>query len=178
MPVLIPILGDQLSADLAALRRADQRDAVVVMMEVAAEATSVRHHPKKIAFIFGAMRHFAAELRAAGWTVDYIRLDDPENTQSFDGEVARAAVRHGAAAITTVEAGEWRVIDSQTRWGALTGLPCTILPDDRFIDSRADFADWAAPRKRLVMEDYYRLMRRRTGILMDGIQPAGGAWNF
>ncbi|MBC7522086.1 MAG: cryptochrome/photolyase family protein [Sandarakinorhabdus sp.] len=178
MTILIPILGDQLSAGLAALRSADKRAAIVLMMEVAAEATSVRHHQKKIAFLFSAMRHFADELRAAGWSVDYIRLDDPDNTHSFDGEVARAAARHAAAAITTVEAGEWRVLDSQNRWAALTGVPCAILPDDRFIDTRADFADWARPRKRLVMEDYYRLMRRRTGILIDAGQPAGGAWNF
>ena len=28
------------------------------------------------------------------------------------------------------------------------------------------------------MEDFYRLMRRNTGILMDGIAPAGGQWNY
>ncbi len=178
MTVFIPILGDQLSAGLAALTTADPRKAVILMMEVADEATYVGHHQKKIAFIFSAMRHFAAELRAAGWTVDYVALDDPANTQSFDSEIARAATRHAATEIITVEAGEWRVIAMQQGWGALTGLPCAILPDDRFIDTRADFADWARGRKRFVMEDYYRLLRRRTDVLMDSNQPAGGAWNF
>lgn len=178
MTVLLPVLGDQLSIGLASLRAHDPGAAVVLMMEVGAEATYVPHHPKKIAFIFSAMRHFAEELRAAGWRVDYVRLDDPGNSGSFDGEIVRAAGRHGATAIVTVEAGEWRVIDAQGRWGALTGLPCSVLPDTRFIDTRADFADWAHGRKRFVMEDYYRLLRKRTGILMDGVQPAGGAWNF
>ncbi|OYU16525.1 MAG: cryptochrome/photolyase family protein [Alphaproteobacteria bacterium PA4] len=178
MTILIPLLGDQLSHGLAALRDADKADSVVLMMEVGAEATYVRHHQKKIAFLFSAMRHFAAELRAAGWTVDYMALDDPANGQSFDAEVARAATRHAAIAIVTVEGGEWRVLASQQGWGALTGLPCRILPDDRFLTSRADFADWARDRKRLVMEDFYRLMRRHTGILMDGITPAGGQWNY
>ncbi|MBC7522581.1 MAG: cryptochrome/photolyase family protein, partial [Sandarakinorhabdus sp.] len=59
MAILIPILGDQLSAGLAALRGADKHHSIVLMMEVAAEATSVRHHQKKIAFLFSAMRHFA-----------------------------------------------------------------------------------------------------------------------
>ena len=53
-----------------------------------------------------------------------------------------------------------------------------VLPDDRFLCSRAEFAAWAEGRKRLVMEDFYRVMRRRTGLLMDGDQPAGGQWNF
>ncbi|PZN96455.1 MAG: cryptochrome/photolyase family protein [Alphaproteobacteria bacterium] len=178
MTCLVPLLGDQLSAGLASLRAADKADTIVLMMEVAAEATYVPHHKKKIAFLFSAMRHFADALRAAGWTVDYVALDDPANGQDFDSEVARAAGRHAATRIVTVEAGEWRVIDAQQRWGALTGLPCTILPDDRFLFARADFADWAHNRKRLVMEDFYRLMRRHTGILMDGIAPAGGQWNF
>ena len=178
MIMLVPILGDQLSASLAALTATDRRDAVVLMVEVADEATYVRHHPKKIAFIFSAMRHFADELRAAGWTVDYVCLDDPANTQNFDGEIVRAATRNAATGIVTVEAGEWRVLAMQQRWGALTGLSCSILADDRFIDTRADFADWTQGRKRFVMEDYYRLLRRRTGLLMDGTNPAGGMWNF
>ncbi|MBC7504309.1 MAG: cryptochrome/photolyase family protein [Sandarakinorhabdus sp.] len=178
MTTLIVVLGDQLSLGLASLCAADKADSVVLMMEVGAEATSVRHHQKKLAFLFSAMRHFAEELRGAGWTVDYVTLDDPANSQSFDGEVARVVMRHGALRIVTVEAGEWRVLDAQRGWGALTGVPCTVLPDDRFLCSRAGFAEWAQGRKRLVMEDFYRVMRRRTGLLMTGAEPAGGAWNF
>ena len=178
MPTLITILGDQLTHSLAGLKSASKADVVVLMMEVSSEASYVRHHQKKIAFLFSAMRHFAEELRALGWCVDYVCLDDPENTQCFEGEIQRAVARHKAAAIITTEAGEWRVLAMQNGWAALTGLPCTVLADDRFIDTRADFADWARPRKRLVMEDYYRLLRRRTGLLMENGQPAGGAWNF
>jgi deoxyribodipyrimidine photolyase-related protein len=178
MTVLVPVLGDQLTAGLSALAAADRTSAVVLMMEVTAEATSVRHHQKKIAFLFSAMRHFADELRTAGWTVDYVGIDDPENTQSFDGEVARAVRRHSASAILTTEAGEWRVIDGQRGWGALTGVRCDILPDDRFLASRTEFSAWAKGRKRFVMEDFYRVMRRKTGLLMDGDAPVGGQWNF
>jgi deoxyribodipyrimidine photolyase-related protein len=177
MVMLVPVLGDQLSEGLSALRaadnsRADRGSSVVLMMEVAEEATYVRHHKKKIAFLFAAMRHFAEGLRAQGWTVDYVTLDDPANSGSFEGEVARAAARHGATRIVTTEAGEWRVLESQKRWGA------EVLSDDRFLCSRAEFATWAEGRKRLVMEDFYRLMRRRTGLLIDGDKPAGGQWNF
>ena len=176
MTILVVLLGDQLTPGL--LAGADRADSVVLMMELGAEATSVGHHQKKLAFLFSAMRHFAGDLRAAGWVVDYVTLDDPANLQDFDAEIARAAVRHAATAITTVEAGEWRIIDAQKRWGAVTGLPCAILPDDRFLTSRAEFAEWAQGRRRLVMEDFYRLMRRRTGLLMDAGEPAGGRWNF
>ncbi|GGI70502.1 hypothetical protein GCM10007973_04360 [Polymorphobacter multimanifer] len=117
MTTVIPVLGDQLSLDLASLHAVPQAEAVVLMMEVADEATSVRHHQQKIAFLFSAMRHHAEALRAAGWRVDYVTLDDPDNSQSFAGEIARAVVRHAAARVVTVEAGEWRVIDAQPDWG-------------------------------------------------------------
>ena len=67
-----------------------QNDCIVLMAEVMAEATAVRHHKKKLAFVFSAMRHFARELEAAGWAVDYVELEDAENSQSFEGEISRA----------------------------------------------------------------------------------------
>ncbi len=178
MTVLIPVLGDQLSATLASLRDADPADAVVLMVEVADETTYVWHHKKKIALILSAMRHFAAELRAGGWTVDYVELDAPGNTGSFTGEVGRALTRHAVTRIRTVEAGEWRVLAMQQGWSAAFGVPVEIVPDDRFLCSKADFLDWASARKRLVMEDFYREMRKRTGVLMSFGKPVGNKWNF
>src|SRR5688572_24328603 len=123
MMVLIPVLGDQLSHQLASLRDVDRGDSVVLMMEVAEETTYVRHHKRKIALILSAMRHFAEELRNEGWTVEYVRLDDPDNSGSFTGEVVRAAGRHRATSIRIVEPGEWRVKTAIDGWAAATGLP-------------------------------------------------------
>lgn len=178
MITLVPILGDQLSHNLASLRAVTPAEAVVLIMEVAEEATYVPHHPQKIALFFSAMRHFADELRSAGWTVDYVRLDDPANTGDFTGEVARAAQRHSATRIVTVAGGEWRVVKSQRAWAERARLPLNILDDDRFICSVKQFAKWGTGRKRMIMEDFYRIMRRQTGLLMDGDQPIGGQWNF
>ena len=170
---LILILGDQLSPNLSALRGGDRARDVVLMAEVMAEATYVRHHPKKIAFVFSAMRHFAAELQQAGWEVDYVRLDDPANTGTLADEVQRALVRHGLAQTKMTEPGEWRLLAEMQSWSATE-----LLQDDRFLADRHGFAEWASERKSLRMEHFYRLMRRKTGLLMDGDQPAGGAWNF
>ena len=176
--ILVPVLGDQLSMSLASLDAAAKDEAVVLMMEVAEETTYVKHHKKKIALILSAMRHFAAELRAAGWTVDYVTLDDPANTGSFTGEVARAADRHQAERVRIVEAGEWRVQTAIERWEALLGIPVDILPDDRFLCGILAFQTWAQGRHELVMEPFYRDMRRQTGLLMEGDEPTGGIWNL
>lgn len=179
MTILVPVLGDQLSRDLPSLRDADPAETVVLMMEVWDEATYVRHHKQKIALIFSAMRHFAAELTAQGWRVDYVDLTDEDNAQSFTGEVARALERHDVAEIRVTEAGEWRVQQMLEEWADRFACAVTILPDDRFLCSHAEFREWADGREHLTMEYFYRRMRQKTGLLMtaDG-KPKGGAWNF
>ena len=178
MTTLVPILGDQLSPALSSLAGQPQADTVVLMMEVAEETSYVRHHKQKIAFIFSAMRHHAAALREAGWTVDYVALDDPDNSGSFTGEVARAVHRHAPDRIVVTEAGEWRVQAMLEAWPTLFGLPVQVCPDTRFTASHADFEAWAADRAELTMEWFYREMRRRTGLLMEGNKPTGDRWNF
>jgi deoxyribodipyrimidine photolyase-related protein len=178
MKTLIPILGDQLSMDLSSLNGADPADTVLVMMEVADETAYVRHHKQKLVYILSAMRHHAAALGDAGWTVDYTRLDDDDAPDSFTGAVARAVERHAPDRIVVTEAGEWRVAAMLDGWETMFGLPVDIRPDTRFIATHADFADWAKDRANLTMEYFYRLMRRRTDLLMDGDQPVGDRWNF
>ncbi len=175
---VVLVLGDQLSMDISSLRSARKTRDVVLIAEVHDEATYVRHHKKKIAFLFSAMRHFAAELRGEGWHVDYVELDDKSNTGSFPGEVARALKRHDAAGVVVTEPGEWRVAQMIEAWPDELGVSVDVLDDDRFICSRDEFSTWAEGRKSLRMEHFYREMRRKTGLLMDGGEPVGGQWNF
>lgn len=171
---LVLVLGDQLSGDLAALRAADKGRDVVVMAEVMGEGTSVPHHPQKIALILAAMRKFASGLAADGWRVAYSRLDDPENAQTISGELLRRAAEFGASEVLATKPGEWRVL----RDLEALPVPVRVLEDDRFLCSEAEFAGWAEGRRQLRMEWFYRDMRRKTGLMMERDQPAGGQWNF
>ena len=175
---LILVLGDQLTPTLSSLIAGDPARDRVLMAELHDEATYVRHHKKKIAFLFSAMRHFAEELRALGWAVDYVKLDAPENQASFSGQIVHAIAEHRPARVIVTEAGEWRVSQMLAGWQAQFSIPVDILPDDRFLCSPAAFKDWAAGRKQLRMEYFYRDMRRQTALLMDSDQPVGGKWNF
>ncbi|MEM7398529.1 MAG: cryptochrome/photolyase family protein [Pseudomonadota bacterium] len=176
---LVLILGDQLSPSVAALRAADVDRDVVLMAEVHEEATYVRHHKKKIGFVFAAMRSFAAELSAAGWHVDYVRLESPGNSGSILGEVERAVAEHNCNRVLVTKPGEWRLLDTIKRHGDEQRIEIELLEDDRFLCSEREFAQWASGRKQLRMENFYREMRRKTGLLMekDG-KPCGGRWNF
>ncbi|MFM8940759.1 MAG: cryptochrome/photolyase family protein [Phenylobacterium sp.] len=178
MTDLVLILGDQLTDSLSSLRGRDPSRTVVLMAEVMGEATYVRHHRKKIVLVLAAMRHFAARLKAAGWRVDHVALEAEGNTGTLGGELERAVRRHGASAVFLTEPGEWRLKLEADGWAAALGVPVTVIEDDRFLASHADFEAWAEGRKALRMEFFYREMRRRTGLLMEGEAPAGGRWNF
>ena len=178
MAALRFILGDQLSRSVSSLDGLDITQDVVLMVEADAEATYAPHHIQKITYIFSAMRHHAQALRAENIHVDYVKIDDPANTHSFSGELARAIARHQPERIIVTEPGEWRVLEMMRDWAGQTGLPVEIREDDRFLCSRGEFAAWAGERKSLRMEFFYREMRRKTGYLMQGDEPEGGQWNF
>ena len=178
MAVLRFLLGDQLTRSVSALRDLDKKRDTVLMVEVADETTYVPHHPQKIVFILSAMRHFAETLKKDGINVDYVKLDDPKNTGSFTGELQRALKRHKSDSVVMTEPGEWRVLQMMQDWRETLPVPLTIREDDRFIASLDEFSAWAQGRKQLRMEYFYRDMRKKTGFLMEGDDPFGGAWNF
>ena len=178
MSALRFILGDQLSRSIPALRGIDRDRDHVLMVEVAEETTYVPHHKQKIAFVLSAMRHFAEALRTDGIAVDYVRLDDPDNTGSFTGELERAVRRHLPEEVFVTEPGEYRVLEAIEGWNARLNIPVHLRPDDRFFCTTVDFARWAEGRRSYRMESFYRSMRERTGILMQDGEPEGGRWNF
>lgn len=178
MSRLVLVLGDQLSTSLSSLASADRLRDRVVMAEVSEEAGYVPHHPKKIIFIFSAMRHFAMQLREQGWQVDYYAYE--AGLTSLCDALQQSAARNPASEVLITRSGEWR-LDQHMRelWPATLGIPVTLLEDNRFLCSHAEFRKWAAGRKQLRMEYFYREMRQRSGLLMSATgEPQGGRWNF
>ena len=178
MKTIRMVLGDQLSHSISSLKDCDKKNDIVLMVEVMEETTYVPHHKKKIAFIFSAMRHFAAELQQNGYHVRYIKLDDPANTGSFTGEVMRVARETGADRIVVTHPGEYRVLTAINQWPAQVALPVEIIDDTRFLCTPTRFAAWADGRKNLRMEFFYREMRKEYAVLMDNGSPVGGEWNY
>ena len=178
MKTLRLVLGDQLSRDLPSLTDLDPDKDLVLMAEVMSEVTYVKHHKRKIAYLFSAMRHFAKSLGDDGIAVRYRRLDDADNAGSLAGEVAAAIAAFGPDQIVVTAPGEYRLADEMAGWQARFGLAVDIRADTRFLCSLGDFAEWAEGRKSLRMEFFYRDLRRRYQVLMEGDEPIGGKWNY
>jgi deoxyribodipyrimidine photolyase-related protein len=179
MPSVCLILGDQLSESLTSLQALDKGNDVVLLCEVQEEATYVRHHQKKIAFLFSAMRHFAEDLILQGFAVRYVKLDDPGNTGSLEGEVRRALSEINGNRIIVTEPGEYRLLQVFKSWTDKFGVAVDIRPDTRFLCQIDGFKRWAHGKKELRMEYFYREMRKKYNVLMESNgKPTGAKWNF
>jgi deoxyribodipyrimidine photolyase-related protein len=171
------VLGDQLDTGNAAFDSLDPARDRVLMIEAPGEATQVWSHKARIALFLAAMRHCAAGLRARGIPVEYVGLADP-GPGDFAGRLAAALARLAPRRLVVCEPGEYRVLAAVQDAAARARVPLDIRPDRHFIVSRGEFTAWAGSSRTLRMEFFYRHLRRRTGILMEDGQPAGGRWNY
>lgn len=171
------VLGDQLDLNNPALLANPPESAHIVMVESPCESTVVWVHKVRIALFLSAMRHFADALRKAGYTVHYRRLSDTGKNSLVD-EVEQVCRQQGYTSIDMAEPGEWRLEQDFLQLAKTAGLRLRLLEDTHYLCSRAEFAKWASGYKQMRMEYFYREMRKRSGVLMEGAEPAGGKWNF
>ena len=148
------------------LKGADPESDLIVMVESARMVTGEHWNKVRLYFLISSARHFAAELRNEGFTVEY--LQHP-TTQAGLQAIAQL---HPGVPIIAAEASSYRL--SQT----LVDCGVEIIPNDFFLTSRRDFALWAEKQKSFLMENFYRAQRIRLQVLVEGNSPVGGQWNF
>jgi deoxyribodipyrimidine photolyase-related protein len=174
---LILVLGDQLSFDSPVFEAIDPAHDSVLMIEAPGEATAVWSHKARITLFLAAMRHFANGVVARGWPLDYTQIDDPVDG-AFGERLRQALRRHRPQVLRLTEPGEWRMLTQIQRVADAEGVTVQLLDDTHFLCSRQEFADWARGKKELRLEFFYRVMRKKFGVMMEGAEPAGGQWNF
>lgn len=175
---LILVFGDQLNADSSAFDGFDPDRDAVWMAEAAEESRYAPSHKHRIVLFLSAMRHFRDHLLEKGYPLHYQQLDDPEATPKLSESLARVLKAHRPEKVIFTHPGEYRILQGVRVVCGREKVDCEVRVDRHFLSSPEEFDQWAAGRKSLVMEFFYREMRKREGILMDGKKPAGGNWNF
>lgn len=176
---LIIVFGDQLDLQSSVFDGFDQKNDAVWMAEVAYESEHVWTHKQRIAIFLAAMRHFREALRARGDRVHYTQLDEPEQPSRLSERLAADLQSLRPERLIVCRPGEWRILEGLQRVCATHEVPLELREDRHFFTTPGDFAAHAEGRKSLRMEFFYRELRKRFGILMDGSgQPEGGDWNF
>ncbi|MGF1527478.1 MAG: cryptochrome/photolyase family protein [Candidatus Competibacterales bacterium] len=179
---LVLVLGDQLDPDSPAFEGFDPRHDAVWMAENHREATHVWCHQQRLVMFFAAMRHFRDARRAAGVQVHYHALgEDPaDDVGGCFGEIlVRDLARLTPERLVVVEPGDYRVWQELKETAQARGLDLEVRHDDHFYTGIGEFNHWAAQRKSLLLETFYRRQRRQFDVLMaDDGTPTGGEWNF
>jgi deoxyribodipyrimidine photolyase-related protein len=180
---LVIVLGDQLDEASSAFDEFDPALDVIWMAEVMEESTHVWSSKQRTTLFLSAMRHFAHSLRlrqsgGTAWRVDYTALDDADNTGTLASELARALQRYPPAKLVLTAPGDWRVLQALRSVACTAGLDLELRDDRHFFSTVRDFAAHAKGRKQLRLEYFYRELRHKTGLLMEGKDPVGEQWNF
>jgi len=174
---LVLVLGDQLDLDAAAFDGFDPVHDAVWMAEVDEESTHVWSSKQRIAIFLSGMRHFAQALGEAGRPLHYRRLERGASTglaRQLQSDLKTLKPQR----VVMTEPGDWRVLSQLRATTEAAGLPLEVRPDRHFFKTISEFAAHAKGRKSLRLEYFYRELRQKHRILMEGDQPAGGQWNF
>ena len=175
---LVIILGDQLDRESSLIRQLDLKKDLVWMAEVDSESTHVPSHRARIALFLSAMRHFRADLELRKIPVFYRELTIQPEPKTLGELLVDSLEQLRPARVKVVEPGDYRVLAQIQQACRKVGLPLDVVPDEGFLCSSDEFRSYAEGRKGLRMEFFYREMRKRTKILMEGAEPEGGQWNY
>jgi deoxyribodipyrimidine photolyase-related protein len=175
---LVVILGDQLNLDASALADFDPAQDAIWMAEVMEESTHVTSSKQRTTLFLSAMRHFAETLKSQNWPLHYARLDDAHNAGTLADELDKAIQTLHPQQLVMTAPGEWRILQILRSITKKHQLPLEVRDDTHFFSTVREFAEHSEGRKQLRQEFFYRELRQKAGILMDGKKPIGDQWNF
>ncbi len=165
-PTTVWILGDQLNRGISSLVGRQPGDCRILFVESAAKLASKRWHIQRLHLVVSAMAHFAEEIRAEGFEVDYRRA-----ATLADGLQAHRR-EFGPAQVVAMEPMSYDGLAMLHREGV------EVVASNQFLCHYSTFARWTESRRSFKMEDFYRWQRTRLNVFMDTGLPVGGRWNF
>ena len=175
--VLRLLLGDQLNLQHSWFANQDP-SVLYVMMEIRTETDYVWHHIQKACAFFAAMQGFSAALNNDGHDTLYIKLDDSANEQSFVANCNALIEKYEIQRFEYQLPDEYRLDEELKAYSSKLGIPNQAYDTEHFYTTRDELGTFFSGKKGLLMENFYREMRKKHQILMMGKEPIGGKWNF
>jgi len=170
------ILGDQLDHNHTWF--ATSNDSVLyVIAELHQEASYAKHHVQKVCAFFASMESFAKELRHDGHQVIYLTLDETERYESVCELCADMVNKARATKFEYQRPDEYRLAKAFCEF-ELDNCDVVQVESEHFLLPFSEISQQFAPNKHIMMEHFYRRMRKRFDILMEDGKPLGGKWNF
>jgi deoxyribodipyrimidine photolyase-related protein len=175
--ILRLLLGDQLSLQHSWFAEHDP-SVLYVMMEIRSETDYVWHHIQKACAFFAAMESFSETLHHEGHHTLYIKLDDPTNKQTIAANCDALIQHYHIEKFEYQLPDEYRLDEELKSWCNKIGIPTEVYDTEHFYTSREELGTFFSGKKGLLMENFYREMRKKHNVLMLAGEPVGGKWNF
>ena len=172
------IMGDQLNASHSWYKNKDET-VLYVIAELHQEASYVKHHVQKIAAFFLAMQAFANALQSAGHEVLHLKLEETENYTDLPDLIIKLCSQFHIERFEHQRPDEYRLtsqiegVDFQEH-----DVAYACVDSEHFVLPFEEIDKYFKRGKATRLEGFYRKMRQRHDIMMEGDQPLGGQWNF
>jgi deoxyribodipyrimidine photolyase-related protein len=171
------ILGDQLNLEHSWFQAVDS-DVLYLMAEMRQETDYARHHIQKVLAFFHAMRGFAGTLQEKGHQVRYYKISDADNPQDLKKLIQQTVEEQGCERFQYQLPDEYRLDEQLRQCAKALSIDVDAVDSEHFYTNRGTLRNFFEGKKQLLMESFYRMMRKKHGILMHGEQPEGGQWNY
>ena len=171
------LLGDQLNASHSWFKATDEAT-LYVIAELKQEQTYVKHHVQKICAFFLGMEHFANALMSAKHHCLHLSLDQTQVYKNLDDMLASLCRQYNVKNFQYQRPDEYRLKQQLETLALPKGVDITVADTEHFLLPFDEIPQYFTANKHHKMEFFYRKMRKRFSILMEGEQPEGGQWNY
>ncbi|CAN0599326.1 unnamed protein product, partial [Ectocarpus sp. 12 AP-2014] len=177
MKTLRLVLGDQLNQKHSWFQTVDD-DVTYIMAEMRQETDYVKHHIQKVVSFFLGMRSFSEDLSAAGHSFIYLNITDEHNPQDLEQLINKYVQETGAERFEYQLPDEFRLDEQLKQICADLEVETHAVDTEHFYTERYELKNFFEGKKQLIMESFYRMMRKKHDIMMVNGQPDGGKWNY
>jgi deoxyribodipyrimidine photolyase-related protein len=171
------VLGDQLNSNHSWFKNADE-SVTYVLMEIRTETDYASHHIQKVVGTFSAMRNFSKELELNNHQLIYIKLVDENNLQSFEKNIQSLIAKYNFTHFEYQFPDEYRVDVVLKNLCNSILISSAVVDSEHFFTSRTELGQFFEGKKTFVMENFYRMLRKKHNVLMEGNNPVTGKWNY
>ena len=174
MRSLFVILGNQLF-DTKYIR--DFKNSTFFMCEDYELCTYQRHHKLKILLFLSSMRSYADLLKKEKYKIKYFDLDNDFKVP-YERKLKNFIIKNNITELITFEI-EDKFFENKIRKLVNTiKIKWKIIDSPMFLNSRKEFRNYLNLTKKPLMANFYKIVRKKYNILMDGDKPRGGKWSY
>lgn len=167
------IFPDQLSKNNLVYENLNKDD-VLLYFEPVQTFYDIPHHKQKIIFLISSLRKLIQSHNRKNSIHKKISKQPPKLKDTLKEILQENEFNK----LYVTKPSDFQTLKDLMFFCQIHSIELIVLKDTKFICSNEDFQSWSAGKKSLIQEFFYRWVRKKYSILMDGDKPIGGKWNL